>query len=727
VQQGADGDIIDLRDDQNAELLKRVRFDLYEKMFPEDEQEDASKWEERLTHGFERGSMLRIAVRVQPTEHRHDEPVILGFVCSELYPKSKCGLISYVGTDPDRRKAGTGRKLIEHAIAQLEHDTDTLLGGGLAAIFAEVHRPDTDEPDGFMDQRERWSFFGRLDARKVPIDYVQPPLTAEDGTQMPLVTELALLSIPPPRVLSDTLPSQTVATFLEEYFVGEGLTAGNPALEKMRTQLGHGVVKLEPLHKRVEKPELQFDHYGIALHYVDPEASKPTKQPLPPADEPFRSFERDVLAYAYRNSLPLSTRDQFVHRDLRTVTLEFANEISYSDEGDAECLVGPDKPDQREVEVRACETRFKSGVGIKHLIFSSIPRRPGEGSATTSLNEFDVIKLVKLWEGGEDVDGVFCTKRKREDYGANCVRVVLTKDGGERLTVDQFAARIFGRDPDPNKANPFANGPKAGTVELSNAHIGDEVWEAAGDVAAAVEGLETKAQQNHWETNTRPALEALGGIVQGLLDFDEIDDDELADVFGGAKPDGHSLEGMHKGTLLAIEAAERPGDTSSRRTYPVSPYRLLPQALLLHNDALLERANAAWTREHRHTADLRDAADEIRTAIDSDFLPNVFHYQSEREHYKNGFESRAIGERREQFRARLQELDAAYNEKVNQHRRVGDSARNLLLLGLSYTTLRSIFPDAPTLILVGALAVVGLTFFIIATTLGETHHPRHKD
>jgi hypothetical protein len=60
----------------------------------------------------------------------------------------------------------------------------------------------------------------------------------------------------------------------------------------------------------------------------------------------------------------------------------------------------------------------------------------------------------------------------------------------------------------------------------------------------------------------------VAGILQGLLDFREIDDDELADVFADADvdADGEELRAFHKGTLLSISAE---ADDSDERPSPV--------------------------------------------------------------------------------------------------------------------------------------------------------------
>jgi hypothetical protein len=228
------------------------------------------------------------------------------------------------------------------------------------------------------------------------------------------------------------------------------------------------------------------------------------------------------------------------------------------------------------------------------------------------------------------------------------------------------------------------------------------VWEAAHDTA--------RYSEEHpagWLA-VRRAVEGLAGIVQGLIDFEKIGVDELSDVFDGIV-EGSTLLALHKGTLVTVEHEDRPME-KDRPEYYVSPYLFLPQALLLHNEALLDRANRAWkvTVKDVHARVLQDSAEVMQTALDADFLPNVFHYPSERKLYKHGHKSRAINERASQLRMRLREVNAKYEFKIASRRTRADDIRNLFLLILSYTSLRQIFPTAPTLALLLPLVALAL-------------------
>ena len=87
---------------------------------------------------------------------------------------------------------------------------------------------------------------------------------------------------------------------------------------------------------------------------------------------------------------------------------------------------------------------------------------------------------------------------------------------------------------------------------------------------------------------------AVGGVLQGLLDFEDIGPAELSDVFGEAELDDDSLLAFHKGTLLSIsiagEKAAEKRETKLAIPIGISPYLAVPHAVLLHNEQLVKSA-----------------------------------------------------------------------------------------------------------------------------------------
>ena len=177
--------------------------------------------------------------------------------------------------------------------------------------------------------------------------------------------------------------------------------------------------------------------------------------------------------------------------------------------------------------------------------------------------------------------------------------------------------------------------------------------------------------------------------MQGILDFKAVDAWELADVFRGPEVDLTELKGIHKGTLLCVMESDRSYDAVAGRI-GVSPYLLFPQTVLLHNEAVLDEiAGIAKTAEpdgsKDNIAELSECLRKMRRRLEW-YLPNVFHYPSERALLEIGEQTRSLAERRDALVARADEIDARWKLAVEKRRNWSETVRNVLLGVLSIVT-----------------------------------------
>ena len=101
---------------------------------------------------------------------------IVGGVTYELYPKSQCGLVTYMVVAPHARGRGLGKQLFLGAAREL-------YDAGARAVFGEVH----------ADHPERLARFERWGARALDFEYVQPAL----GPGLAADHGLRLIVLPP--------------------------------------------------------------------------------------------------------------------------------------------------------------------------------------------------------------------------------------------------------------------------------------------------------------------------------------------------------------------------------------------------------------------------------------------------------------------------------------------------------------------------------------------------
>jgi hypothetical protein len=434
---------------------------------------------------------------------------------------------------------------------------------------------------------------------------------------------------------------------------------------------------------RNEQPSsLRFGKYAIALHFWQggPAQRDVTQRHVTKIESDskiaFASFERDMLSYSYRREpLPFSSRVVPVEEHLGTVELRFPGLITYQAEGeyvDLVCPTGSDGYRKRELVVKASRTDFRSGVSVLHLVLA-----PG-ASDESSLNAYDIVKLSKLWELGEGVEM------------AALITVHMPGGPDEGVPITDFAERVFDETE--------LSGPRVGTVHLvTSAEEWGSCWKEIEHLAEAS------------EDDLTPEVVGIGGIIQGLLDFARIDPDELNDVFESPSldVDAEGLFGIHKGTLVSVARTDRVYEQAAP-TIGISPYLLISQAVLLHNELQLDFAEQAGEDFRKHEKDV--LVFQMQQALNVDYLPNVFHYRGERRLYETGAESRGLSDRLGDLKGKLDVASATLQHKQTERRNLADDATNFLLVLITLIQLESVFPGVPLWFFVAVAAVLGAVY-----------------
>ncbi|MEO8706912.1 MAG: GNAT family N-acetyltransferase [Kofleriaceae bacterium] len=186
--------IVDLDPGDDA-LLERFYRSIYWDEFA-DQHEPLDTWRAALRAELPYELIIKLAV---------DGDTILGGIAFERYPRSGCGLVTYMVVAPAARRGGLGKQLLTGATADLH-------ACGAPAVFGEVNDPRVHGEPAWprLERNQRWG------ARVLAMRYVQPAL----GPGLSRDRGLVLIAMPP---LPDPLPGAVVRDFLDElYTVTEG-------------------------------------------------------------------------------------------------------------------------------------------------------------------------------------------------------------------------------------------------------------------------------------------------------------------------------------------------------------------------------------------------------------------------------------------------------------------------------------------------------------------------
>jgi hypothetical protein len=673
----------------------------------------------RNSSEFERGAIVAV------TEIDSDRATIAGFAFVERHSEQPWAVIRDLAVEADHQSAELARCLIDRALEWIcdRPKATPRVVFGVCAAAEPSNVPGV--PRGPRDDLRK--ALEAVGGQRVPTDDLRGALeTGLDAAE-------TLVAVP-----LDCKPT-----------VALGDIAGALATKE---RSGHS--RDDPIDLVPNAPSLTFERFGVVLHFVellDPVAAEDAINPKTPDDRnelnPFASFEDDLLSYQH---LARHWKSRFwskafpLEENLRSATLKIRVPLEFESEGARRKLYFPPPLvrdgtlRERVVAVRASRTVFTSGLRICHLALVDDP-----GETGSVLDEFDVVALTKLWQTSEG------TERLREQD----VRL-HTQDGPtDGWPIEQFATEVFGWHSSSESEAAENRATKreglVGTVQLitdpsnkATSAGGDRVfdrqavpwdvtWKALlaliepdkyDDEGEEVEKL-TLTRDHPYKCKTDRGLQitALAGAVQGILDFQAIDDTELADVFAEREIDEERFLGIHKGTLLSVMASDRSYDVVASKI-GVSPYLLLPQAVLLHNDALLhwvwklgddlDRAEDRSFKRCRNPEKLQRTFDTMREKL-AFFVPNVFQYPTEQALYRTGEATRGLAELRRELENKATTIEKRWAEAVELRRRRADIGRNLLLAAIGLISTFQVVHHIWYRVLVGAVVASAALLLVL--------------
>jgi len=206
------------------------------------ELESLEVWLEQFTKPNKNVFTLHVFLAFGKNDHKKE--AIVGGVAFEYYPKSNCGLMTYIAVNPQFQRKGVGHFLVSHVLEGLHADAGAAGMGHCDAVFLETNDAEkVDKEKDVMDPLVRHKVLQNLGFVILDFYYVQPAL----GPGQEKCTDL-LLGLHKSCLQSQNgnlgISSAPVIAFLREFFT---VLAGKEALKT-----DPDILKMEK--EAIEKP-----------------------------------------------------------------------------------------------------------------------------------------------------------------------------------------------------------------------------------------------------------------------------------------------------------------------------------------------------------------------------------------------------------------------------------------------------------------------------------------
>jgi len=206
-----DLEIVEIASPDDAALLAAFHGGAYWQAFAA-QHEPLAVWQRAL---WSDDARYELTIRIAGTALR--DPArreIVGGIVFERYPRSGCGLVTYLVVSPPARRQGLGKRLQREAALQL-------YAAGAPLVLGELNDPRRDSHTG-ESLEDKWRRIERNQAwgaRVLEVRYVQPALApglARDAG-------LCLIALAGAQPLPATVPGAIVRDFVTElYAITEG-------------------------------------------------------------------------------------------------------------------------------------------------------------------------------------------------------------------------------------------------------------------------------------------------------------------------------------------------------------------------------------------------------------------------------------------------------------------------------------------------------------------------
>ncbi|RUS22399.1 hypothetical protein BC937DRAFT_89447 [Endogone sp. FLAS-F59071] len=179
----SDFTVIDLRDNYSRALLAKFYDELMVPNFGqfESELEPVAVWIKQFEDKEEESLYTLHVILILDQDpfklDDHSKANIFGGVCCEYYPKSNCGLMTYIAVSSAAKSSGLSKVLVSHVLTSLNAESTSCDHAGCSAIYLETNNDHVDASKDVMLPATRRKVLHKLGFRILKFEYVQPRLS----------------------------------------------------------------------------------------------------------------------------------------------------------------------------------------------------------------------------------------------------------------------------------------------------------------------------------------------------------------------------------------------------------------------------------------------------------------------------------------------------------------------------------------------------------------------
>lgn len=609
--------MVTLIDNTNINLFRSSleKFkQLYIEAFPVDnEREDFSAICARVESGLENccpGSFILLDMNGE---------AVRGGAVYDWYSECCALELIYIVVDKSERNLGIGKSLFTGAMPMIQE----YLGGKVNSVFFESEDPGKTALSRCpMSPVQRLRIYDRWGAKRVPIDYVQPPLSKQQGP----AENLMLFCLPQGE--SATIQKTALSKFLTDFYAGLD-AKDNDNLQRMKDQLSKlpDSINLEDIK---EHPLFMFPDASVCFHFSMTPSVKDPGLKKDAFNIVFNSYECDLMNFRNQTERPIRTHHV---KTIEGVTLSLSPFYSYSSEGYSFSRLS----DRDSVKVKVSINYTWSAVAGEYM--ANIVIAPQESYFT----EYDLIKLVSAF-GSRQENVQFC-------------QYVKLLDG---KSFEEFLKEHLSGD----------------FLEMNNGVSELELSQAMSFCGVRVPG---ESVVNNFSRQEPSAVcdadlefcKALCGILLGIFDYGRMNAAEVRDTIRSFVLDeGHSFMVFSRGHLCKISYGS---ERERNENIYISPYILIASTVTAINERTLRKTSDLLKK------DSIKQASNARYLLSECYLQDIFNYCSEIDILAAADSSLGMTSRKEQYLGRIHSIERRRDVRNEDFTMIADVVQGLLL------------------------------------------------